>query len=67
MMTEAAPRKVLVTASEMGIHNDCLAANDLCETCWEVMVHAIGRHYDKFGSPAKAAEAYIEDLLAEAK
>lgn len=65
-MTEAAPRKVLVTASEMGMHNDCIAANDLCPDCWEIMVHAIGHHYNRFGSPAAAAEAYIDDLMAEA-
>jgi hypothetical protein len=66
MMTEAAPKKVLFTASALGMHNDCLAANDLCESCWEIMVRAIGHHYGKYGSPSAAAAAYIADLEAGA-
>lgn len=67
MMHEALPKKVLATAHENGIHNDCLAASELCAQCWEVVVRAIDHHYAKYGSPAKAAEAYIEDLTVEAK
>jgi hypothetical protein len=67
VLTEVLPKKVLSTAHENGLHNDCVAAEQLCPECWEVVVRAIDSHYAHHGSPALAASAFIDDLLEEQK
>lgn len=62
------PAKVLRTAAEKGMHADCVAAgfDGLCSSCLNILYAAMDEHYGHAGSVARATEAYIADLFADA-
>ena len=61
------PNKILKTAQERGIHNDCVAAgaDKMCVDCWCIVTLSLDEHYAHLGVQGALA-AFTEDLLAEA-
>lgn len=61
------PTKVLRTAVEKGMHNDCIAAgaDKLCARCHLVMIVSMEQHYAHL-SVEEALVAMADDILEDA-
>lgn len=64
-MSEGVPAKVWDKALQLGLHNDCLVAQESCRGCDSNLMLAFEFYYGDADSQADVMASIVEDLTAD--